>query len=109
MKVRFLRNKGHRVMKGTVKIPHHENRTPVFGGLENVDNHYLDWCPELNKWIPMSERNNYENGISLFSVNHKIRSVRAAIRHIKKHNEIPKGTTMRLVSYFVGCDVEITK
>ena len=32
------------------------------------------------------------------------RSYRAARRHLKKHDEIPKGTRFRLVNTFVGCD-----
>ena len=38
-----------------------------------------------------------------------IKSVKAALRHIRKHNELPKGTKVRLCSNFVGCDVIITK
>ena len=32
------------------------------------------------------------------------RSYRAAKRHLRKHNEIPKGRRFRLCSSFVGCD-----
>ena len=36
-------------------------------------------------------------------------SYRAAIRHLKKHNEIPKGTKFRLCSKFVGFDRYLIK
>lgn len=31
-------------------------------------------------------------------------SYEAALRHLRKHNEIPKGTKFRLVSKYAGCD-----
>ena len=37
------------------------------------------------------------------------RSYRAAKRHLRKHNEIPKGTTFRLCSKYVGFDRYLTK
>lgn len=36
-------------------------------------------------------------------------SLKAALRHIKKHDEIPKGIKFRLVSVFVGVDIILTK
>lgn len=36
-------------------------------------------------------------------------SFRAAKRHLRKHNEIPKGTEFRLVGKFVGCDRYLIK
>ena len=32
------------------------------------------------------------------------RSYKAALRHLRKHNEIPKGTRFRLFSLYAGCD-----
>lgn len=37
------------------------------------------------------------------------RSYRAAKRHLRKHNEIPKGTKFRLCSKYVGFDRYLTK
>ena len=37
------------------------------------------------------------------------RSYRAAKRHLRKHNEIPKGTKFRLCSRFAGFDRFLTK
>lgn len=36
-------------------------------------------------------------------------SYKAAIRHLRKHDEIPKGTRFLLVSRFVGCDRVLIK
>lgn len=36
-------------------------------------------------------------------------SYRAAVRHLRKHNEIPKGTRFRLCSKFVGFDRYLIK
>jgi len=38
----------------------------------------------------------------------EIRSVKAAIRHAKKHCELPIGTVLTLCSNFVGIGVEIS-
>ena len=36
-------------------------------------------------------------------------SYKAALRHVRKHQEIPKGSIMRVVSAYVGCDRYIVK
>ncbi len=38
-----------------------------------------------------------------------VHSLKAAINHLKRHNEIPKGTSFVLVSKYVGCDIFLTK
>lgn len=107
MKVKFNQSRGGRVYKGSVKIPHREKRVPVFLGLENFDDNHLMWSDEHNRWFGYDDRP--EGDYWLDSMSKPIRSVKAAIRHVKKHDEIPKGARMVLVSSFVGYDVEIIK
>ena len=52
---------------------------------------------------------NKKGYILVNSSNDKIKNLKSAIRHIKKHDEIPKGTRMRLESRFKGFDIIITK
>lgn len=107
MKVRFEKPKGQRVYKGTVKVQSKNKRYPIFLGLENIDDNYLMWSDELGRWI--GRHNRPEGEYSLCSISKPIRSVKAAIRHVRNHNEIPKGAKMVLMSNFVGHDVVITK
>ena len=44
-----------------------------------------------------------------YSSDYSIRSFKAARRHIRKHDEIPKGTKFKLVSRFVGYDRILVK
>ena len=37
------------------------------------------------------------------------RSLKAAKRHLRKHDEIPKGIKFRLVSSYIGCDLYLIK
>jgi hypothetical protein len=104
MKVKFGQPK---VLKGTVKVQGRRKRVSMFRGLENLDNNHLMWADTLNKWVGLS--NQPEGDYSMCSIKAPIRSVKAAIRHIRKHDEIPKGAKMVLVSSFVGCDVVIVK
>lgn len=108
MKVKFNRKKGNRVLKGTVKIHGKNKRIPMYMGLTCTDNIGLMWAQEINKWVSFKDSSSIGN-YTLCTHSGPIRSVKAAIRHIKKHNEIPKGTSMTLVSSFVGYDVIITK
>lgn len=107
MKVKFSKPKGQRIFKGTVKIPGKTKRFPMFLGLENMDDNYLMWSDELGKWV--GRHNRPDGEYSLCSMSKPIRSVKAAIRHIRKHNEIPNGAKMVLMSNFDGYDVEIIK
>ena len=107
MKVKFRQPKGLRTFKGSVKIRGKNNRIPWFFGLENEDDPLLVWCDKLGVWVDL--RTEHNDMYPLSSINESIKSVKAAIRHVKKHDEIPKGTRMLLVSNFHGCSVEITK
>jgi hypothetical protein len=107
MRIKFSQKKGKRLSKGTIKLQGRDKRAPIFIGIENLDDHYLMWADTLNKWVGLS--NQPDGDYSMCSIKAPIRSVKAAIRHIRKHDEIPKGARMVLVSSLVGCDVEIIK
>lgn len=55
--------------------------------------------PDKKKWL---ERKEYTS--CYYSSTFPCRSFRAAKRHLRNHEEIPKGTRFILVSSFVGCD-----
>ena len=69
---------------------------------EDIDG--LQYDCKLKKWIPFKEyRGKWYPG------DYPCKSYKAAKRHLRKHNEIPKGTRFRLVSKWVGCDRYLTK
>ena len=91
----------------TIKLHGKANRVPMFIGLESIGNNRLWWSDTLNKWFDPCNRPDGNYTVSPFKMG--VRSVKVAIRHIRKHDEIPKGAKMRLVSRFIGYDIEITK
>lgn len=105
LNIHFQKAKGtfalHRKYQGTEKKHH---RLPFYWGLTIDD---LWWNETLKKWGTFEgfkeTKTNY--GTHKYCVT----SVKSAVRHIRKHDEIPKGTKVRLCSNFVGCDVIITK
>lgn len=72
--------------------------------LEYKYNKELHYDHNKNKWVKRKEY----TGSCYPSVFHCC-SYRAAKRHLRKHNEIPKGTRFRLCSSFVGFDRYLTK
>lgn len=105
MKVIYEAPKHLRSKKGTYKS-NGKGRFPIFESLTildsmNVENHW--WCNELNEWCPLVR------GYDLSSDNYNIHSLRAAIRHIKKHNEIKRGTKFLLCSRFKNTSIIIVK
>lgn len=72
--------------------------------LEAVDHRGFQYDYDLKKWFPYKE---YHGNI--YPGSFPCKSYKAAKRHLKKHNEIPKGTQFRLVSQFVGYDRYLTK
>lgn len=44
-----------------------------------------------------------------YPADYPCRSLKAAIRHLRKHDEIPKGTVFRLVSKYIGGDIYVVK
>ena len=118
MKVHYDRPKGQRVKKGSIKITINgkKRRMNYFNGLTHwakLSEELLYYVPELDKWMTYDKVNELESNkkgyILVSSSNDKIKNLKSAIRHIKKHNEIPKGTRMRLESRFKGFDIIIIK
>lgn len=101
MKVQFQAPKGRRIKKQFISL-----------GLDmDIDfDAWLDWqyYPESREWrkIIIGERM-FKEGETHCSTSCRCRSLKAAIRLIKKWN-FPKGTTFRLCSRLVGHDVYIT-
>lgn len=108
MKVRYEMAKGNRIKKGTKKVT-------IDGVTERIDNFegldcedvMLGWCEDTNSWVDLRE--DVRKGYWLYSCNEDIKNLKQAIRHIRKHNEIPKGTQFTLSSNFKGYDIYITK
>ena len=64
----------------------------------------LYYDPNKKKWVNRKEYTGYWHPATF-----PCRSYRAAKRHLRKHNEIPKGTKFRLCSKFVGFDRYLIK
>lgn len=64
----------------------------------------LFYDPNKKRWVGRAEYTG-----SCYPAVFVCHSYKAALRHIRKHPEIPKGAIMRLVSAFVGCDRYIIK
>ena len=60
----------------------------------------LSFDDEQNQWVP--ENKSLSNDIFCHSL-------RAAKAHLRRHNEIPKGTRFKLVSRFYNFDIYLTK
>lgn len=112
MKVIYDRPRGSRIKKGSEKVEFNGKkiRMKVFIGLTHwcrLDEKLLDWSYDLQKWVEISsDEYDFRNASS---VNSDISNLKQAIRHVKKHDEIPKGTRMRLESNFKGYDIIIIK
>ena len=91
MKIKYMASKGHRIKNHDFCWIEHKNSLYWFR--EDTK----QW--ELNEDIPI--------GVAS-STGDLCRSLKAAIRKIKKYN-VPKGTKFRLVSRWIGYDIYITK
>ena len=64
----------------------------------------LYYDPNKKKWVKKKEYTSH-----WYPARFPCRSYRAAKRHLRKHDEIPKGTKFRLISWFVGFDRYLIK
>ena len=64
----------------------------------------LHFDPNKKLWVHRKEYTGY-----WYPADFPCRSLKAAKRHLRKHNEIPKGTKFRLVSKYIGFDLYLTK
>lgn len=71
---------------------------------ENWVENRLHYDPNKKKWVKKEEYTG-----DWWPGTFSCRSYKAAVRHLKNHSEIPKGTRFRLVSKFVGFDRWLTK
>ena len=75
-----------------------------FWTLVSVDRKGIQYDVDLGKWFAYEDYNGF-----VYPGGFPCKSYKAAIRHLRKHDEIPKGTRFRLVSKFVGCDRYLVK
>lgn len=111
---KFTASKGNRIKKGTWK--NGTRRRYMFFGLEpdvleNLENGMqgLIWCDVANKWMTKIEFNNNPEWKSASCMNSRIRSLKAAEAHLRRHDEIPKGTKFQFVSAFAEHDIYLVK
>ena len=64
----------------------------------------LHYDMSKKQWVHLNEYTG-----SWYPATYPCRSLKAAKRHLKKHDEIPKGSKFRFVSKYVGCDIYLTK
>lgn len=69
----------------------------------------LLWNDIEKKWEVCNSENIYVRYMSYMKYEIGIHSIKAAKRHLRKHDEIPKGTRFRLVNQFYAPDVYLTK
>lgn len=106
MKIIYEAHKGKRIKKGTLRYLN-GYRCPIFS-LEctDEDDNILWWFEDTKQWRTTLSKKGGWNGICS-SCNDNIHSLKATIRHIKKHNYLPKGTKFILKSLYVGYDITI--
>ena len=105
---KYNQPKGYRYKKGTMKRED-GGRAPIFLGI-TVEGYW--WCYTNKMWVKSICKDCPDPVDSILHASSDygpIRSVKAARRHIRNHPEIEKGTKIRLVSLFVGLDVEFVK
>jgi hypothetical protein len=107
MKVKYDKPKGYRIKKGTYKSIKAGRRFSIFMGLEVLNRDYDFYSDDLNKWVTTHKM--CEAGGNGGTRNDNIHSLKSVIRHIKKHNELEKGTELRLTSRFRDYDIIIIK
>ena len=70
-----------------------------------VEHKRLYYDRENREW---TTRENCRGLIRVYPAAYPCTTLKAAKRHLRKHNEIPKGTKFKLVSMFIGQDVLLT-
>ena len=112
MKVKHPFQRGHRYFCTSQKVKGSKRlqRLPFYHALtidHNPNGNDLWWNETKKKWGTFTEFKETHDSYGTHKEN--VTSLKAAMRHIRKHDELPKGTKVRLCSNFVGCDVIITK
>ena len=106
MKIKYNTPKGYRYKKGTYKYK--GKRRYIFDGLEAIDcnGNLLWWNGTNNKWILYKD---WDNTGNISSHNGNIHSLKSAIRHIRKHDEVATGTIFILRAVLNKWDIKIIK
>ena len=106
MKIKYNTIKGYRYKKGTCRYK--GKRRYIFDGLEAIDYNgkELWWNETYNKWIKYEDWN--DNG-NICSINHNVHSLKSAIRHVKKHDEVAIGTVFVLRAVLELWDIKISQ
>lgn len=110
MRVLYDKPKGKRIKKGGSKVVWGDQIRKVdnFCGLTHwvrLNEKLLEWDIKHQSWVNIDDC--HSGRLSNYNTN--IKNLKQAIRHIKKHDEIPKGTRMVLESRFKGYDIVIIK
>jgi hypothetical protein len=100
LKIRYDAPKNSRIKKGTCKYK--GKRVFYFHGVECKG---YWWHEERNKWIKFEE---WHNEGDICTCNDNVNNLKQLIRHIKRHNYLPKGTEFILVSMFQGLNIYVT-
>jgi hypothetical protein len=104
MKIKYYKPKNARIKKGTTKMEYgSKKRKYNFFGLTMIDGNNSWWCEDLNKWCKLEE----VKGKEFSNYNNDIKSLKAAISHIKRHPELKKGIIMNLSGNFRYYDIDI--
>lgn len=77
---------------------------PITKEASLFDEDYLHYDIYKQKWVNIKDYKGYWLPGAA-----PCHSYKAALRHLRKHNEIPKGTKFRLVSKFRYCDLYLIK
>lgn len=78
-----------------------------FDFLESLNNNLVyDFKEEM--WKKHDECHNAHSHFSCWGKG-KVKTFKAAKAHIRRHNEIPKGTRFRVVNKYIGFDRYVTK
>lgn len=101
MKIKWGAPKGKRYWKGSLKSSEKEypNRFHRYCALEvTVDGRLMWFEYGSRKWVPIGVKPVRPYGSSGIGV----RSIKAALRQIRKHTEIPKGAEIRIWNMVAG-------
>lgn len=85
-------------------------KTHGFRFLEHCEPYFVAFHNELyydltkKKWVSYKEYTG-----DWYPASFPCRSLKAAKRHLRKHNEIPRGTRFVLVSRYIGYNIYLTK
>lgn len=102
MKVKYSKPKGQRLKSQFWGLREYDDPNKLRSRFK-----YLWWCEINKKWITTEERYAYEK-VDISNYNNNIKTVKSAIRHLRKQTYLAKGTQFFLSNKCVDYDVIIT-